>query len=233
MSFLDKFITPAQSSAPMEKQNQPQVQPAAMQQEQENKQNDQTESEPQGLDKFKDLYTIEEGEQENQQQASPWDINPEILDKGVQNLDFTSGLDIQNIQKAFQEQDPSAFVSELNKLSQQLYKANIMASMAAVKNGLPQELNRVKTEIPDVIKQQMLKEQVRDTNPAFTHEAAAPVLEGIQTQLQKKYPNASAKELAQMAKEYLQSFAAELQPKQEESKTPAQQEADSWNAFFK
>jgi hypothetical protein len=122
----------------------------------------------------------------------------------------------------------AAFISAINDVSQRSYAQSSFASTKIVEAALAKFQEGLDSRLPSQIKKHQVSDSIRQTNPALTHPAAAPILEALQSQFTVKYPNATVSEINDMATQYLNKFSEASQPKKL-SKTP---ESENWGAFF-
>jgi hypothetical protein len=122
----------------------------------------------------------------------------------------------------------AAFASAINDVSQQSYAKSSFAATKIVEAALAKFQEGLDTRLPSQIKKHQVSDSIRQTNPALTHPAAAPILEALQSQFTVKYPNATVSEINDMATQYLNKFSEASQPKKVD-KTP---ESENWGAFF-
>ena len=87
----------------------------------------------------------------------------------------------------------------------------------------------VNTRLPSAIRNHSVSSALRETNPALSNPATAPIIEALQAQMLVKFPNATATELKAAAERYLTNFATSIMPKAPEAKVPA---AEDWDNFF-
>jgi len=105
-----------------------------------------------------------------------------------------------------------AMMEAMGKMSQMSFAQSAMATTKIVEQALKEQETKYNSELPNHIKRQTVSNTLRDENPALSHPAAQPILEAIKTQMTSKFPNATASEVASMAKDYLASFASAVSP---------------------
>lgn len=192
-------------------------------------------AEPQGLDKFNDLWTPVQ----SPAGAAPEpliNVKPEQMMEVAKKIDFTKVMNPEQLQAVAQggQGAVAAMAQIMNTVAQTVYAQNMNATKAMVEQAVQKTQDQMRSELPQHIKLQTVSESIRGDNPAFNHPAAAPIMGALQQQLTVKYPNASAAEIANLAKDYMSGFANALTPKAQNTQTQAQQQSagsfdwDSW-----
>lgn len=123
----------------------------------------------------------------------------------------------------------AAFAQAINDVAQRSYAQSSFASTKIVEAALAKFQEGLETRLPSQVKKYQVSESLRESNPALNHPAAAPIMEALQAQLTVKYPNATVKELQDMASSYLTSFTSAANPKPKADAVP---EAENWDKFF-
>lgn len=129
-------------------------------------------------------------------------------------VDFTKVVSPELMQKinGGGEGAMQAMMEAMGKMSQMSFAQSAMATTKIVEQALKEQETKYNSELPNHIKRQTVSNTLRDENPALSHPAAQPILEAIKTQMTSKFPNATASEVASMAKDYLASFASAVSP---------------------
>lgn len=196
-------------------------------------QEQQQQQEPQGLDQFNDLWKAPEQSSQNNPNQPLLNVDPQKLMEAAGKVDFAKVIPQESLQ-AISQGGPEAmqhFAQALNKVAQTVYAQNAMATSKIVEQALGNAKTAWTSELPNFIKNQNVSETLRTENPAFNHPAASPILGALQQQLTVKFPNASASEIAGMAKTYLGQFAQAVSPQQSQQQATPDDGVD-WSKFL-
>lgn len=190
---------------------------------------------PQGLDKFNDLWKPSESPAGAAPEALI-NVKPEQMMEVAKKIDFTKVMNPEQLQAvaAGGQGAVAAMAQIMNSVAQTVYAQNMHATKTMVEQAVQKNQEQFMTQLPQHIKLQNVSESIRGENPAFNHPAAAPIMGALQQQLTTKFPNATAAEIASMAKEYMTGFANTLQPKQTQSQTQSEAQAAGnfdWDAW--
>lgn len=206
MSFFQSLFAsaPAQTA---------QAQPNPQDNNQNQSQQTQTQSnEPVSpMDSFKDLWQNADT-QGTQADDSLFNVDPKALNDTVGKMNFLGSIPpkVQEALKAGGEEATKANLYLMNQVAQQSFAQSAQATAKIVEAALAKQAEAFESRVSEVVKKNGMTDELRSANPVFAHPAAEPILQGIQAQLIKKHPNASQRELAQMAQNYLATFAGEI-----------------------
>jgi hypothetical protein len=166
--------------------------------------------EPNFLDSVKDIWNNPANPQ-GQRPALNADVAKiaEVANK----LNFTSTINPQLVQKALAG-DQAAFVQCLNAVGQQGFIAAAQASSHLVDKQSSSVIDHVERQLPNQIKSFQSRDAFLTKNPNFSHQAVAPILGVIQTQLAQHFPNATSSELSSYSERYLTEMVSALSTKQ-------------------
>lgn len=190
--------------------------------EQNANQNQENQNPPTPLDKWSDLWKTKDADPNKPKPYDPskvYEVNDDELGKQLGAMDFTRNLNPQIMQQiaAGGEGAAKAFMEAMNAVSRNNFglMTRMMARMVNDSSGRnAQHFNGV---IDKSIKTNAVRNAVKTNNPALNHPAAAPLLEGLQSRLQDKFPQASPEEISNKAREYLSDFLSQNKPADEES----------------
>lgn len=180
------------------------------------------------LDSYNDLWQNPDTQGANNGNPDAnalFNVDPKALQETVGKMNFLQNIPpkIQEALKSGGEEATRANLYLMNQVAQQSFAQSAQATTKIVEAALAKQAEAFESRVSEVIRKQGASEQIKSANPVFAHPAAAPILQGIQQQLQVKHPNASASEIASMAQNYLQTFASEItganKPKQTASKS--------------
>ena len=186
------------------------------------------------LDTFKDLWTPPTADNKQPAVADMFNINPQQLMEAASKVDFARMIPQESLQAiaAGGEGAAKAFSAALNSVAQSVYAQSAAANTQILKEALSKQQQEFQAQLPTLIKTQTLSNSMKESNPALSHPAAAPLVQAIQQTLQAKHPNATSAELQQMAQQYVGVFADAVKGKQPEQ-TPEVKPGDvDWSTYL-
>lgn len=186
------------------------------------------------LDEFKDLWKNDATDPAKQNPANSdifQNVNPDDLMKAASQIDFTKVVTPEIIQaiQAGGEEGTKALLQALNKTQQLGYAQSAHATTVLINKALKDARESFMSELPKHIRDRNASDLIKET-PAYSHPAAAPLVESLVKQMQIKYPDASPKELTDMANKYVTQFADAMKPNQKQSETTSTKE--DWDSFL-
>jgi hypothetical protein len=162
------------------------------------------------------------------------EIDPKKFMEAAGKIDFSKVISPEHLQAISQggEAAVQAFASALNSVAQTTYAQSAFAASKIADQGLQRAYEKMVGELPTHFKKFHMSENLRGENPIFSNPAVQPVITAMEQQFAVKYPNASAAELTQMAKRYVESLGSAFSPKAQNAGT---QEADTegdWDTWL-
>ncbi len=192
-----------------------------------------TQAQVEGLDKFTDLWKPAESPS-GQQPSQLFNVDPKQLMEAASKVDFSKAINPNHLQaiSAGGEDAMKALSQVLNQVSQTVYAQNAMTTTKIVEQAVKQTRDSIMADLPQHIKLQAASDSLRNDNPALNHPSAAPIIGALQQQLAVKFPNASATELATMAKNYLTDFASVAAPRPTQTQEQSSSKETDWSAYL-
>jgi hypothetical protein len=176
---------------------------------------------PTPLDSLKDFW---ETPKQSEQQTAPQDLlDISKLQEAAGKADFTNQFDPAQLQAALAggEGAGPALMSLLNQAAKIAY---IQATVSAGKinqHTLTAAEQRLANTLPNQIRNTVARQDLVGENPAFAHAAVAPVIDLVTQQLQTKFPGATAQEINEKARAYLQEVAGVFTASTNKQQVPA------------
>lgn len=185
------------------------------------------------LDQFNDLWKNEPSTGETAAPGVFGDVNPQKFMDAASKVDFSKAITPEQLQaiSAGGEGAMHAFASALNTVSQHVYAQSAFASTKIVEQAMARAKEGFLSELPQHIKKQTVSDSLRAENPVFSNPAVQPIISALEAQLTVKFPNASAPEITQMAKQYVEALGTSFAPKPQETPQKGRAETD-WNSFL-
>lgn len=126
----------------------------------------------------------------------------------------------------------AALQQAINASTQAAFAQSTIAATKLIEQAIAKATEQNMAALPGLVKRHAAADSLQTENPALSNPAAQPIISAIQAQLAIKYPDATASQLAQMAKDYLGNFAEVVKPtKPVEAAKPAAGEMD-WSNFL-
>jgi hypothetical protein len=164
------------------------------------------------VDQFANLW-------ENDPNSAPpaglnFNINPEQLAEISNKLDFAAlvPLDIQQRIMSGGEDAMKAMMESNNIISRAVYQQNAMATTKLVELAAKDAESRIAASLESKFKLMGLKDHQATTNPALQDPSLRPIVDSVQQQIVRKFPNANSREIQEMTDRYFNSIATKLAP---------------------
>lgn len=183
---------------------------------------------PQGLDKFNDIWNIPD-DQKPKAPASPFaGVTPEAIQQVAGKTDFSKVVTPEVLAKisAGGDEGVAAMMQAMNAVAQTTYAQSAQAAIKLSETAIASQREELLKELPTLIKNQTVNENLRTANPIFKNPAVAPMLDMLKGQLQAKNPTASAAEIQAQAQEFILTFAETVKPQQAPQQSQSQKGTD-------
>lgn len=157
--------------------------------------------------------------------------DPAKMLEAARKVDFAKNVDPAVLAKitAGGPDAAAAFAQAMNDIGQRAYAQSSFAATKIVETALEKFQQGLDARLPNQVKSFQVSEALKQSNPALTHPAAAPIMEALQAQMTVKYPNATVSEINDLASQYLTQFGAAFAPPKAAPATPA---SEDWDKFF-
>lgn len=126
-----------------------------------------------------------------------------------------------------------AMMEAMNQVAQHTFAQATHASSKIAEQAVSATEARMAAMLPNLIKQYQVADSVRTANPLLTNPAAAPMVEALQVQMTRKYPQATTQEINAHVSEYLDGISGLIQGQKPvpEVKSTGRTETD-WTKFL-
>jgi hypothetical protein len=150
-------------------------------------------------------------------------MDPGKLQEAAGKVNFAQVIGRDTLGKiaAGGEDAATAFMESMNKVAQTVYAQNALVTTQIVEKALAQQQARFAQTLPNMLKRHAVSDGLRSENPLLSRPEVAPIVGALETQLTSQYPNATATEIKQMAKEYLTQFAKAVAPNSRSDELPS------------
>lgn len=184
------------------------------------------------MDKFKDLWEPIKDAAPNE----PFKLNsdPAKLMELAKGVDFTKVM-TPELQKRIQAggSDAMAAMVEMNNaMSQMVFGQSAHATAKIVENALQAQEKRFQELLPSIIKQHSIRDTLKAENPLMSDPAMAPMVDALQQQFTRKYPQASIAEIQQHVSDYLDGAASRIQGLKPPVASPNTRLETDWSKFL-
>ena len=128
-----------------------------------------------------------------------------------------------------------SFAAALNAVAQTTYAQSAFASTKIAEQAAIKAEQRFISALPQHIKQQTVKDNLRADNPIFSNPAVQPIISALEQQMTVKYPQATASEITAMAKQYVENLGSSFAPKPTEPKggnSRKGKEDQDWSSYL-
>jgi hypothetical protein len=195
------------------------------------------------LEDFSKLWTIDP-KTDAAQQASLGDfafsVDQAAIKKATQNIDFTKAITPEILAKvqAGGEGAMAAMLSAMNTMAQEAVRNSVLVSAGIVEGGIKSSGANTEKLLPSLVRKSNISNALREDNPLFSNPATAPMLSMLESQLTRKFPNATPTEITEHARKFLVDFAtvakdldpAAQQAQQAQAKVPVISDFSTWDA---
>jgi hypothetical protein len=181
--------------------------------------------------KFNELW---QPVKKDKEQTSPEDsLTPEKMLEAASKVDFTKVLDAESLAKIKAGGDDAvqALAQLLNRTGQAVYGQSTVVAQKLAERAVAKAREEFAAEVPNLVRRHSNREALLTDNAAFKDPAVAPIVQAVQTQLEQKFPNATAEELKTLAREYFAHAAGKLNPTPVAPVDPAKKDVD-WDEWF-
>lgn len=160
-----------------------------------------------------------------------FNIDPAKLAAAAANNDFLKAIpnELAEKIKAGGEDAVPAMLAAMNLMTQKNFGDSAMATSRIVEDALNKQQAKFEAMLPTLIGKQTLNENLRKSNPIFTHPAAETMLKALTEQVRTKFPDMPPEQQAERANEYLQDFAKAASPQKATSSTD---DKFDWSSFL-
>jgi len=142
-------------------------------------------------------------------------VDPKKFMEAAGKIDFGKVITPEQLQSisAGGEGAMAAFAAAMNSVAQGVYAQSAFATTKIVEQALNKSRESFLSELPTHIKKQTVTDSLRAENPIFSNPAVQPIISALEAQMTVKYPNATAPEITQMAKQYVEALGSSFAPK--------------------
>lgn len=193
------------------------------------------------LEGFKDLWLTDPKAKAPASLTVSIPVDNTKLLEAAKKTDFTKAISPEVLQK-MQKGDPAAIAEAMNQIGQAAFAAASGSTARIVENALNHQAKVFNEEVlPQALKKHAVAAGLRLDAPIFSDPAIQPLLSMVETQFQNKYPEASATEITQKAREYLLTTSGAILgtsttqivvDKPVEAKNALKRPETDWGIFF-
>jgi hypothetical protein len=150
----------------------------------------------------------------NENNSKDFAINQEKLTEMASKMNFMGGVTPEQLAAVGNGGDEAvnAITEILNKVGQTSFARALEASSHLTNTALRTSNDSLQTELPKLVRNVSVSNNLRAENPMFNDPAVAPLLGAVEQQLANKYPDATAEEVTAHARKYLEQVAGVFNP---------------------
>jgi hypothetical protein len=157
------------------------------------------------LEGYKDLWEVSDKDGKLDSPVPQMTIDSKKLSEATKDMDFLGFVDKSLIAKATSG-DQAAMMDVINAVGQAGLSQATAIATAITRDAVTQLTANNKTYLDETLRRNRIGSELREENLFFEDPAAKPLLTMLETRFAEKYPQASAQEVANHAKEYLTGF---------------------------
>lgn len=185
------------------------------------------------MDAFSDLWK-NAGTGSAAAPAPMFNLDPVKMLEAAKTIPFTNAVTPEQM-AAISKGGPEA-TQALQDVMQTVAATTMMQSAITTGNMVETAVKKatadLRKEIPGMVKGQNLRESVATENPALSHPATQPFVNLLQSQMQVKFPNATAAELRGMVSQYFDGLAGIIKPPAALKNNDAVTGGNDWSKFL-
>jgi len=162
-------------------------------------------------------------------------IDPKKFTEAAQRIDFTRVVTPEQMAaiQAGGEDATKALVAAMNAVAQTAYAQSAFASTRMIENAIGKAREEFRAELPSQVKRYQVSENLRNDNPIFSNPAVSPIISALEAQLTTQYPDASAAEITEQAKRYVEALGTSFAPQPKTTAESASGKKDQdWLAYI-
>jgi len=185
------------------------------------------------LDKYNDLWNTEQTPDPNSQPFS-FNADPAKLMDAAKGIDFTKILtpEVNARVLAGGADGQKAMMEAMNNMAQLSYAQSSLAASKIAETANRAAEERILARLPELMKKYSVQTNIRETNPLATDPAMAPMIEGLQLQFQRKFPNATAAEIGTHVESYLNMAADRITGNRPQPATKQSKREQDWSVYL-
>jgi len=161
-------------------------------------------------------------------------IDPKKFMEAAGKIDFAKSVTPEQLTAISSggEAAMTAFAQAMNSVAQGVYAQSAFATTKIVEQALNKSKDQFLAELPTHIKKQTVTDSLRAENPIFSNPAVQPIISALEAQMTVKYPNATAPEITQMAKQYVEALGTSFAPKPAVAEVKGKKNETDWGSFL-
>lgn len=156
------------------------------------------------LDEFTNLWQNDAKSDDAPPTGLLGDLDPKQFVDASKKVNFARAVSQEDLAaiQAGGEGAVRALGSALNTVTQAVYAQSALASSKLIEQATSKLEERILANLPDQVRRNLLDNSMVEDNAAYSHPAAAPLVQLVQNQLATKHPNATPSQLKKMAQQY-------------------------------
>jgi len=154
-------------------------------------------------------------------------VNGDDLRKAASNMDFTKSVpaELQARIAAGGEDGVKASMEAMAHVSRETYAQASFATTKLIEQAIAKNNARLESKLPSALRSHNTESLIKE-NAVLSHPAAAPMVAGLVSQFQTKYPDASPAEIKAHAEAYFTQFAQSMLNSNQAATNPTEADTD-------
>jgi len=134
-------------------------------------------------------------------------FDPAKVAEAIGKVDFLSQIPQDLLAKATSG-DAQAFSQVMNQSNRAVFMMAAASFTKLMQQQTEQQQKQLEAMIPDLVRKHGARDALM-TDPVFSHSAVSPLVEAVSAQIQRKHPQATQAQIAELARDYIKnSFSA-------------------------
>lgn len=192
---------------------------------------------PEGLDKFNDLWKAPQKKEGDAPEFNPsaiFDLDPAKMAAAIGQINFAEVVSKDDLAAIVSggEGAMDVFMKALNGTAAKTMTMATTASAKMIEQALSQASGAMDSKISQQVKLNQVNSQMQEVNPALSSPAAAPIVNALKVQFTNQFPTSSPKEITDMVNEYLVNFADLAAGKKPDPEVNAGKPTTDWSKYL-
>lgn len=193
--------------------------------------NDATKKEESPLDQFSTLWETNPDDKKSAEFV-PETLDLDKLKEIISKQDLTTSIpqELQSKINAGGEEANAAMLKIINHIAQQTMMQSTLAANKMLEVNSNKLVQAMMAKLPSLIKDHNVNNNLQEQNPLYSNPAVAPIIDAVRSQLTTKYPNATPKQLTEMANNFIDVLATSFKPNTPNDTTgiPKEEDFSEW-----
>lgn len=185
------------------------------------------------LENFKDIFKIDPNAT-TQEAQSPFHLDQEKFGQTLAKTSFTQGISQEDLAKisAGGDEAVKALVNVINKVGQNSFGAAVKFASNVGDTAVSHARTSLTNDMPGLIRKHSASDSLFQAHPALRDPAAQPLVEAMQSQFTRQFPNATGPEINDMVVKYFETVPQLFTKPQSQQTKPQGSEQANFGSFL-